>query len=366
MKKIIVKKCEKCGVPLGLHTLPFAKFTWWDNGTYGIKGGKAPHYQFFNEVEDALAVIEGIGEKMGFPVERIFFGTMVQAVLDAFIHMFNWRYSFFLKLGFVRKKIASDYFCPFAKLDGYGIFEVVNYRPKQGVIVKIRNPFHSDMAVAMVGAYFKVVEKVPSVEIEKEVVNGAILARVKASLKEFKFLEYFPYRQPKILPGNIKYERCSRCGVPLEFSNEFEWDLKKGSIRSKITGKRIIPMCRAGFYRVLDALREEIGEDISQVAMELEKEYRRKQLLSSNLKLKGREKDYMNLLRPFTWRGMGNPVRVEKQDRVLKVKIENPYNDFLSAGFVGGLYEAIEKREARVQWTPSFESGYSLVTVKPK
>lgn len=116
---------------------------------------------------------------------------------------------------------------------------------------------------------------------------------------------------------------------------------------------------------ILTAIERQLGKEISVMAMEIEKEYSRENFPAGDLQ--GSEEDYKNLFIPFFFglRGWGNAVEVKKEDKKLKVRIDNPFNEIILAGVIGGIYEAIERIEAQVQWTPNTQ-GYTVVTVSPK
>ena len=116
---------------------------------------------------------------------------------------------------------------------------------------------------------------------------------------------------------------------------------------------------------IFAAFERELGPEIPQMIMEIEKEYTKKNF--SSLNLNGTEEDYRILFNPqdFGIKGWGNPVEVKKENTELRVRIDNPFNASLLAGKIGGYYEAIEKIEAKVQWMPNTE-GYTIITVSPK
>jgi len=97
--------------------------------------------------------------------------------------------------------------------------------------------------------------------------------------------------------------------------------------------------------------------------MDIEKNYVRDNFLNSGLK--GTEKDYSDLLSSLPIKGMGNPVSVKKTGKILKVRIDNPYNEAFLSGMIAGYYEAIEKIEANTKWTQNTE-GYITITINNK
>jgi hypothetical protein len=62
--------------------------------------------------------------------------------------------------------------------------------------------------------------------------------------------------------------------------------------------------------------------------------------------------------------GQVNPVEVTKEGVLLTVRVDNPFCEPLIAGRIAGLYQAVEKVETNVIWSPG-TNGYTVVQAWP-
>jgi hypothetical protein len=63
-----------------------------------------------------------------------------------------------------------------------------------------------------------------------------------------------------------------------------------------------------------------------------------------------RDTFYIAVLDTLALRGQGNPVDYDTSDGVLKVVIENPFQEHLLAGHLSAMYELGEGRKAEASW----------------
>lgn len=62
--------------------------------------------------------------------------------------------------------------------------------------------------------------------------------------------------------------------------------------------------------------------------------------------------------------GHGNPVSFKTEGGNIELVVENPYDPFILAGTIKGLYEALEMTESDVSWE-EVKHGVSKFVLKP-
>jgi hypothetical protein len=172
-------------------------------------------------------------------------------------------------------------------------------------------------------------------------------------LKERLKKKRYPFK-----PGEIRYERCSRCDVPVEVGN-CSWDLEHGSIFDPVTQRRMAIFGPWAVDSVLDDLKEELGEGVQEVVIEALRRHLRSTL--------GEEiwlRDMVDFNRMSALRGLGNLVQFEGDRDYLTVTFENSCMPLLMVGTVQGLFEmAMGKESSTHEWELA-DDGDLTVTVR--
>jgi hypothetical protein len=158
-------------------------------------------------------------------------------------------------------------------------------------------------------------------------------------------------------PGDIHYERCPECGVPLDVGR-YIWDLEKGTITDPDTGRRMAIFGPFSLDSILDDLEEELGESIPEVVIEAERLYIKSAWSSDEWKR--RAPDFQRLL---ALRGLGNLVDFDGDREHLTVTLQNSCLHLPMVGIVQALVEmAYRVDSSTYEWDFS-EDGDLTVTV---
>jgi hypothetical protein len=172
-------------------------------------------------------------------------------------------------------------------------------------------------------------------------------------LKERLKKKRYPFK-----PGEILYERCQQCGVPVEVGN-CRWDLEHGTVIDAATQRRMAIFGPWAVDSVLDDLLEELGESVQDVVIEALRRHLRASFHEETWR---REMVVFN--RMSALRGLGNLVQFEGDRDYLTVTFENSCMPLLMVGTVQGLFEmAMGKESSTREWELS-EDGDLTVTVR--
>jgi len=383
LKKMKFKRCKICGAPLTVAKLRewksdglitnIMQIAIWRVRTTNI---------FLMEVDDCENLFRRLKERIGEkPIQRIFEGAKAhscETIYQCYPKIMQPFFRLMMKLG-EPTRIVNFSFVKSMPIAGNGIYRVLEYVLGKKMVVEALKETIFDvplvsgdmlclfyLAERLNGAKKDIPLKVSWKEKAESVVFTIEYGRESKGVQE-----YLPIRKFNFLPGNRTFERCPVCGVPKAISENYEWVDEKWWIIEKKTGKRIFSTCFEAINRVTDALAQELGENLYQMIMEIEKDYRKKYFSQhpDYKNLKNDEESYREKLEVFPQRGMGNPVRIEKQKKNLLVRIDNIYSSPLAAGWILSLYEHIEKREAEIEYTPNLEAGekgFAIFKVSPK
>lgn len=140
-------------------------------------------------------------------------------------------------------------------------------------------------------------------------------------------------------PGDIVFERCAECGLPLELAR-YEWKPEAGLINDPDYDWRMAIYGPSALEAVLDDLEAELGEEIPAAVIEAERRF---------VKDRARKRDWRRGETTFSrlsaLRGMGNITRFEADEKRLSLTIENACLSLLMVGMAQALYELALNRE---------------------
>jgi len=173
---------------------------------------------------------------------------------------------------------------------------------------------------------------------EKE--DGYVFTVVPGEDPELELSSRLETEALPVKPGDIDFEQCPRCGVPLYFK-ECTWDFDEGTITDNMTGRNMSSLGMEHIAAVFRELEAELGEDIARVIMTAQRDYIKGALLKKEL-----EKGYPYFVLFFALRGMGNLVQFDMSDNALAAAVENASPPLMVAGILQGIYEAKSDRES--------------------
>jgi hypothetical protein len=244
-------------------------------------------------------------------------------------------------LGLVIKRMGG-----LARSFGYGDLEVLDVDWKNNRIDwRLYNPYSvSLMCGDLRGATEAVKDVVGTVEPEWEGDNTYIV-RGRLLPPPSGMEERLVAPPVKTKPGNISYERCPACGVPVGISG-FAWDPDEGIIRDRATGTRYAFVGPAGIQAIFDELASELGGSIPETIIEAQ----RMRVATQDFepwKRYGLE-EFRDMLGTL---GFGNLVSLEASGDRYVATIENAALPLVIAGTAAGVLEAITGSRTSTDWT---------------
>lgn len=255
----------------------------------------------------------------------------------------------------VTRRFMINFMKMYSRIAGHSAPDLVDYKPGKYTVARIKNPIDMDIVAGTILGSFEAINRVPHVcEIIKEKENQ-FLARIEPDSHEGSCQEVPEVTFPPILPGNIFYERCSRCGVPTKLSDRLKWDHEEGTIVETLTGKRFC-VVSCTIKTVLEELAAEYGDAAYDFLMGAQRD-----LIMEHVKLRGdmlgpesSHEDILRICRSYMddWSlfGYGNPVLFDIKGDSIEVVVENPFDVHIIAGALMGLYDALFDRKRAVNW----------------
>jgi len=344
------ERCGKCGVPL----LVSNEFEWQNNGVISLKG--SPHNRialFESRIIDNL--FKGIEELIGMSVEHIviesrrrevkryiersFPAWMIKPLVAVNEHLgevFIVEHAIRMIRNPIGKSITRKVL-DVGRVYGYGdvimgpLWKNGDIHPWRVNI--IRNPhsvlFFAAEALASVEA-FEGRDRWISYEDKGEDTYEytAYPAEHPVELKD-----WLKRRRYEFKPGDITFERCSECGIPLEVAR-LEWDLEEGIIHDPESGRRMAIIGPFSMDSVLYDLEAELGSSIPEVVVEAQRKYVKSRIEGGYWRHGGTTFNRLAALR-----GVGNITRFEADEKRLHVNIENSCMPLLVLGMAQAIYE---------------------------
>ncbi len=321
------------------------------NGTI-VSVGDARIRQVFFEADLLPEIRRRISEGLGFPVNRIFYEAernavrvVVEALLDSAAKRFTLRIPPF-------RRGVVHFFHDLAALTGTTYSRTLSYRPGSYGEALLRNPWDIDLMAAVVLGAFEALEKRPLRALWKEMEDGYLL-RVEVVESKPEHSARLEVDFPPVKGGDYRHHHCPRCGLPLPLRN-LEWREDEGIILDRRRGIRMINWEAHSVRLVTRELVRELGEVVVPIIVEAEREHTLRML--EDLGMRGfteeeRGQLLQEMLSILPLYGYGLATEVEfTSGGILRVWIDNPYDEYLLAGRMAAYYQAMEGRKARVEW----------------
>jgi len=357
-----MRYCRGCGFPVA-----YGRFLeWTSDGTILGKDSSGTRLVYL-DVDEIQNIFTGVSRWMGVPIDRIIYRAE-KAVGRRFIET--------MVPGFIarapRGKIARPEFGIKATARfvfnymaglGMGLGEILEYHSTESARIRITEA-HSVPLVAGDGAgVFEHLERVGVDATWERVKSDEYIVTLEKLSDEPPAEDRLVLDETKTyLPGNIEYQRCKRCKVPLVVSNTVYLNLERGILRNSTTGLRVVALPAQSFDAVFRELFREFGKELPSVVESLEQQYARENTLISYY-VDGVEGGIERLYSDFAWKGIGNPIQVGNTERGLEVVVENPFHNEMVAGRIVGLYEALIEDKVQATWAEQ-TPGRLTVTIQ--
>jgi len=162
-------------------------------------------------------------------------------------------------------------------------------------------------------------------------------------------------RRYEFKPGEIEYERCGSCGIPLEVTG-LVWDVDKGTIDDPESGRRMALIGPFAMDAVLQDLESELGESIPEVVVEAQRRYVKSRIEGGQWRRGGATFNRLTALR-----GLGNITFFEADERHLSVTIQNSCMPLLVLGMAQAIYEtALGLESTGYEWKISDDGDFEF------
>lgn len=350
------RRCSNCGVPGSFTRL----HSWMPNGTI-LEKGKPDHRMVFIESESLRDTFVGIEKILGVSIERIITESQRRSTFE----------SVKIELPAPVKALVrwtgtgaiARYLVRTARLNGIGDLQLVSFRRRRGkddyIKLRIREPYSLPN---FCGNFAGAMEAVDGREISvtyEEIAPGEYELTGKISQHAVEFKERFQRKMPHYKQGDIELERCAVCKGPQALSR-YAWLLERGVIENRESKRRMVLVSTATQETIVDELTRELGESISQAAIEAQRELVTAGFFSSD-EIKG----VTDFRAQFAYRGLGNLREIELKEDHLHFRLENPCLHFMVVGLVQGLYEKAFALRSAVEWELTTD-GDLVVDVRAK
>jgi hypothetical protein len=347
----LLEACQSCGIPLMVGK----GLNWDSNGTITLAGSPKNRMVFF-ESETIDGLFKGIEELIGMPIEHIIIESRARETKRyiernfppelrkpvAFKQMTGKEQDLAVTPEERREHLAAirniaQTIIDISRIYGYGDQRVSDLWKSGGDYPWrtqiIRNPYSLPFIAAdnlgsvevfeetdMWVRYEGVGESVYKIEVHPGKHPVGLKARLKRKRYNFKV-------------GEITYERCPECGIPLEVAH-YEWDLEGGTYIDPNTGRKTAIFGPSALDAVLDDLAAELGEAIPKVVIEAQRRYIRSEYGMEQWNRSGSTFQHMVAVR-----GLGNLVEFEGDKDTVSMKIENACLHLLMVGTIQALVE---------------------------
>jgi hypothetical protein len=314
----------------------------------------------FFEGDNIRGLFQNIEKIIGFSVERFVVESQRRNAYDylsTFIPDYKKR---LLKIVGLRPFIRN--LTSFGRLVGLGDMSLASASYKGGegdfVSVRISDPWFLPSICGVIAGGLEAANGNESSVSYDEIKEGeylvtAFLSQHPVELEERLLLKTYPMKS-----GAIEIDRCRRCGGPSELS-DYKWDFDRGVIENKANKRRFVLFVPSVFDAIFEELEKELGEHVSEVIIEAEKEFVKTGFYS--IKEITREG---NLQDEFAFRGLGNLVEMDLGESSLNMRVENPSVPMILTGFSQGIFELISGTDSEVEWERS-EDGDLTIRVSP-
>ena len=358
-----MRKCRDCDFPK-----KFAKFfDWRSDGTIVSTDRTRTRSQItFLEAGELEGLFKDLTETIGIDIDRIFIqaqkdiGKALYANLPI-RHMKRVPNNRFVRPQFFARLLVSLIRADIAGL-GDGIVSLDDYVAGVTLAVRFKNPVVYPLLVGSAAGIYESIEDMPSSQVTYGLEGGDLVIRLTHGTEAPADRERLYLDEVKEGSGPLRYDRCADCGVPLDAAKTFEWDIKRGIIRNRRTGRRDVVVAVQSVNALLRELENELGEDVPQLVYDHQKALSAKKLEGVDV---GEPAAFLERRpREMALRGLGYPSVFEFDGASLSVEMKNAYNQELYAAKLAAALEKATGKPSTIEWSkrePGL-STYRIVT----
>jgi hypothetical protein len=331
--------CSNCGLPKSIGKGNI----WHPNGV--VTASSPPHIRgTLYDIDELNELFPALSERIGFDITRL----VVEGKRKD-----GKRYTDALVRNLVEMGIEPTpmdvygMITRFCAYWGLGLVVVAGYQEGERLTLEVRNAYSEPMSQGDWAGVFEAMEKKRGEPHWRDEgvhsVIDVVAVEGEPELEE-RIEQEVEMGIPFIEEGDLQYRHCPECGIPLEISRQFEWDVGKARITERDTGKRFILHNTNGIVAVVRVLREELGEEVNEMIREISREYAR------DYYTRLRDESSMDAeLMKLPLRSWGRPARMLRWERGYRLRVVNPYSTPIMAGRVWGLVEVFDGRRFSVK-----------------
>ena len=344
-----MRECRHCGFPG-----KFARyFDWRADGTIVSTDRTRTRSQItFLEDGELESLFGDLSDTIGIPVEPFLVqaqkevGKAIFAALSI-RHMKRVPHMRFFRPQWVARLLVRLMATDMAGL-GDGRISVDSYRAGESLVLRFQNPCLIPLLVGSAAGIYESVEDMPGSRVDYGIEEGDLVVRLKHGEKKAEAEGRLYLEDIGSGDGLLSYDRCPVCDTPMPASRALEWDISRGIINNRLTGRREVVVATQSVNAILRELESELGEEVPRLLYDHQKKYTR-QRLSGN-KASDRESFFNDVLRDMAFRGLGYPTVFSHDESSVSVHILNPYNQDLYAAKVAAALETVTGKSTSIEW----------------
>lgn len=348
-----MKRCKECGVPLRIGK----GHNWNPDGT--ITQGRDPdHRMVFLDSDGLNSLFLNIERLIGTSIEKIIIESKARATMSYVSQLLRGPKGPLARvvgLERVIRRVVEQ-----GKVMGYGDIKITDFNWKENYMYcDVGNPYSLPLFCGDLRGANEAIRRVTgTVSYEEIGPDHYLVKNYQAPHVPGIEERLIPHPKPR-KPGDIEYNRCRRCGAPLEISR-YRWDLEKGTITNGKTGVRMALFGPTGVQVIFDELESELGESIPETIVEAQRMHAESQMIPNWRKAV--QEDIRNWL---AIQGLGNLVSIETVEEGFTVRIENPALPLIIVGTELALYDFTDETRGAASWSIE-EDGDLVLTLSRK
>jgi len=369
----MIQGCKLCGIPVMIGK----ELRWEDNGVISLANSPRDRMVFF-ESYTIDSMFKGIEELIGESIEPLVIESRRRETRKFMERSFPFEVRNVNVLGERDMKAGSTYYgkafmetvtkmrkeinervLAVGSVFGYG-HQFLSEKWERGEDYPwrtqvIRNPYSVPLWVADTLGTIEAFEGIDMTVEYKEIGADTMLVSAFPGEHSLELEKRLMRKHYEFKPGQITYERCVECGVPLDITR-YRWNLKEGVITATDTERRVAILGPLALEAILYDLEAVHGREVVEAAIEAERRFVRSRV---------EEKELRNLvfsLQALTaLRGLGNVTRFDADEHHLDITIENSCIHLFVIGMAQALYElALNKESSAREWELAPDGDLSI------
>jgi hypothetical protein len=342
--------CKACRTPREISK----QILWENNGA--IVWRRIPGQRtLFYEVDGINALFDNLGKLMGQSMNRIICESKRKNCLE-YLESYLSGIRGLLARSIGRRQVYQAV-ADLGAVFGYGHFEIGDIKAGEYAKTYAEDVYSIPLITGDLLGTFNAVEHLPAKVTVEEERGGFNITISRGDEPEWELSSRLEPAHVPLKPGSIKYDRCKSCGAPIELA-KMNFDLKKGTITDKTTGRRLAVVGIDQVDAALKEIEDELGKDISSAIIQAKRDYAKSALTQDEL-----AEGHSCIQRFFALRGLGNLVGYELEDDRLEATVDNARPPLIVVGLLLGMFELLTGRKGDVDYSLK-DDGTLLASVK--